>query len=283
MFHPSCEMERGTVPPFHLAPEREKFMREEFSRTARIFGVDAIDILARSRVAIFGVGGVGGYVVEALARSGVGTLDLIDCDKVSLSNINRQIIALHSTVGKYKVQVMKERVLDINPEAVVNAHQCFFLPETKDEFDFSQYSYVVDAVDTVAAKIQLVLQAQEAGVPIISSMGAGNKVNPQMFEVADIYSTSIDPLARVMRRELKKRGVNSLKVVYSKEPPIRPVELETAAGNSAATVDASQDSVRQDALRRAVPGSCAFVPSAAGLIIAGEVVKDLVSGTVNKI
>ena len=228
------------------------------------------------------MGGVGGYVVEALACSGVGTLDLIDCDKVSLSNINRQIIALHSTVGKYKVQVMKERVLDINPEAVVHAHQCFFLPETKDEFDFSQYSYVVDAVDTVAAKIQLVMQAQEAGVPIISSMGAGNKVHPQMFEVADIYSTSIDPLARVMRRELKKRGVKSLKVVYSKEPPIRPTELENAAG-STATVDASQDFVRRDALRRAVPGSCAFVPSAAGLIIAGEVVKDLVSGTVNKL
>ena len=275
-------MKRRDGSPFHLAPEREKLMREEFSRTARIFGVDAIDILARSRVAIFGVGGVGGYVVEALARSGVGTLDLIDCDKVSLSNINRQIIALHSTVGKYKVQVMKERVLDINPEAVVHAHQCFFLPETKDEFDFSQYSYVVDAVDTVAAKIQLVMQAQEAGVPIISSMGAGNKVNPQMFEVADIYSTSIDPLARVMRRELKKRGVKSLKVVYSKEPPIRPTELENAAG-STATVDASQDFVRRDALRRAVPGSCAFVPSAAGLIIAGEVVKDLVSGTVNKL
>ena len=253
-------------------------MREEFSRTARIFGEDAISILAHSRVAVFGVGGVGGYVVEALARSGVGTLDLIDCDKVSLSNINRQIIALHSTVGKYKVQVMKERVLDINPDAVVNAHQCFFLPETKDEFDFSQYSYVVDAVDTVTAKIQLVMQAQEAGVPIISSMGAGNKVNPQMFEVADIYSTSIDPLARVMRRELKKRGVKRLKVVYSKEPPIQPIEIVGAAGSDNDSIDAAQD-----ALRRAVPGSCAFVPSAAGLIIAGEVVKDLVSGTVNKI
>ena len=257
-------------------------MKEEFSRTARIFGEDAISILAHSRVAVFGVGGVGGYVVEALARSGVGTLDLIDCDKVSLSNINRQIIALHSTVGKYKVQVMKERVLDINPDAVVNAHQCFFLPETKDEFDFSQYSYVVDAVDTVTAKIQLVMQAQEAGVPLISSMGAGNKVNPQMFEVADIYSTSIDPLARVMRRELKKRGVKRLKVVYSKEPPIQPIEIVGAAGSENDSIDAAQDGVRQDALRRAVPGSCAFVPSAAGLIIAGEVVKDLVSGTVNR-
>lgn len=250
-------------------------MKEEFSRTARILGEDAPDILARSRVAVFGVGGVGGYVVEALARCGVGTLDLIDCDKVSLSNINRQIIALHSTVGKYKVRVMKERVLDINPDAVVNAHQCFFLPETKDEFDFTQYSYVVDAVDTVTAKIQLVLQAQEAGVPIISSMGAGNKVNPQMFEVADIYSTSIDPLARVMRRELKKRGVKSLKVVYSKEPPLQPIEIGNSAGSNTENIDGPPDSIRQDALRRAVPGSCAFVPSAAGLIIAGEVVKDL--------
>lgn len=252
------------------------FMKEDFSRTARIFGENALDILARSRVAVFGVGGVGGYVVEALARCGVGTLDLIDCDRVSLSNINRQIIALHSTVGKYKVEVMKERVLDINPDAVVNVHQCFFLPETKDEFDFSQYSYVVDAVDTVAAKIQLVMQAREAGVPIISSMGAGNKVNPQMFEVADIYSTSIDPLASVMRRELKKRGVKSLKVVYSKEPPIQPTEMESTASSGATDNDSSQESVRNDAMRRAVPGSCSFVPSVAGLIIAGEVVKDLV-------
>lgn len=215
-----------------------------------------MEILANAKVAVFGVGGVGGYVAEALARSGVGTIDLVDADKVCLTNINRQIIATEKTIGRYKTEVMKERILEINPRAVVNARQCFFLPETKDEFDFSRYSYVVDAVDTVTAKIELVMQSQAAGVPIISSMGAGNKLNPAEFEVADIYETSVCPLARVMRRELKKRNVESLKVVYSKEPPLRPL---MADGNS----------------RKAIPGSVAFVPPVAGLIIAGEVVRDL--------
>lgn len=226
-------------------------MSEQFSRTGLLLGEAALQKLSESRVAVFGVGGVGGYVVEALARSGVGALDLVDHDRVSLSNINRQIIALHSTVGEYKVDVMKSRIADINPACHVLARRCFFLPETRDEFDFSDYDYVVDAVDTVTAKIQLVLQAKEAGIPVISSMGAGNKLNPAEFEVADLYRTSVCPLARVMRRELKKRGVEKLKVVYSKEEP-------------------------KDCGGQRVPGSTAFVPSVAGLIIASEVVKDLV-------
>lgn len=226
-------------------------MSDQFSRTRLLLGNQAMQKLSRSRVAVFGVGGVGGYVAEALARSGVGALDLIDHDQVSLSNINRQIIALHSTIGEYKVDVMKSRIAEINPACQVLAHRCFFLPETKDEFDFSDYDYVVDAVDTVTAKIQLILQAQKAEIPVISSMGAGNKLNPAEFEVADIYHTSVCPLARVMRRELKKRGVEKLKVVYSKEEP-------------------------KDCGGQRVPGSTAFVPSVAGLIIASEVVKDLV-------
>ncbi len=226
-------------------------MSNEFSRTGLLLGEAGLQKLSESRVAVFGIGGVGGYVVEALARSGVGALDLIDHDQVSLSNINRQIIALHSTVGEYKVDVMKRRIADINPACSVLAHRCFFLPETRNEFIFSDYDYVVDAVDTVTAKIQLVLQAKEAGVPVISSMGAGNKLNPAEFEVVDIYRTSVCPLARVMRRELKKRGVEKLKVVYSKEEP---------KGNGG----------------QRVPGSTAFVPSVVGLIIASEVVKDLV-------
>lgn len=235
-------------------------MVNQFSRTELLLGKEAIKKLAASRVAVFGVGGVGGYVAEALARSGVGTIDLIDSDQVSLTNLNRQIIALHSTVGRYKTEVMKERILDINPEAVVYTHNCFFLPETKGEFDFSEYSYVVDAVDTVTAKIELVMEAQKAGTPIISSMGAGNKLDPAAFEVADIYKTSVCPLAKVMRRELKKRGVKKLKVVYSKEIPLTPMEaVEEEMGN-----------------KRALPGSAAFVPSVAGLILAGEVIKDLV-------
>ena len=200
--------------------------------------------LKKARVAVFGIGGVGGHVVEALVRSGVGAVDIVDSDKVCLSNLNRQIIATESSIGKYKVDVMKERILDINPEAVVNVHKCFYLPETKDEFDFSQYSYVVDAVDTVTAKIQLVMEAAEAGIPIISSMGAGNKLDPTAFQVADIYKTSVCPLAKVMRRELKKRGIKKLKVVYSREQPV---------------------------VKNAVPASVAFVPSVVGLIIAGEV------------
>jgi len=226
-------------------------MSDQFSRTGLLLGNQAMKKLSGSRVAVFGVGGVGGYVVEALARSGVGAIDLIDHDRVSLTNINRQIIALHSTIGEYKVDVMKSRVADINPDCRVLANRCFYLPENRDRFDFSEYDYVVDAVDTVTAKIQLVMQAEEAGIPIISSMGAGNKLNPAEFEVADLYRTSVCPLARVMRRELKKRGVKKLKVVYSKEEPIN------CSGEG-------------------VPGSTAFVPSVAGLIIASEVIKDLV-------
>ncbi len=252
-------------------------MTEEFSRTELLLGSDAMEQLNNARVAVFGVGGVGGYVAEALARSGVGALDLIDCDTVSLSNINRQIIALHSTVGRFKVDVMKERIADINPDCSVNVHRCFFLPETKDDFDFTQYSYVVDAVDTVTAKIQLVMQAEEAGVPVISSMGAGNKLNPAMFEVADVYKTSVCPLAKVMRRELKQRGIKKLKVVYSKEEAIKPVgELPgEPTAQSGRCSDSQEKGVAPK--KRSAPGSVAFVPSAAGLIIASEVIKDIVN------
>ena len=250
-------------------------MLNQFSRTQLIFGKEAMEKLAHSRVAVFGIGGVGGYTVEALARSGIGTLDLIDDDKVCLTNINRQIYATRKTVGKYKVDVAKERILDINPEAVVNCHQTFYMPDTKDQFDFSQYDYVVDAIDTVTGKIELVLQAQKAGTPIMSSMGAGNKVNPEMFEVADIYDTSVCPLAKVMRRELKKRNVKSLKVVYSKEKPIRPEEdLEISCRTNCICPPGT---ARTCTVRREIPGSNAFVPSVAGLIIAGEVIKDLLS------
>lgn len=218
-------------------------MENQWIRTELLLGEEAVERLKNSRVAVFGVGGVGGYVAEALARTGVGTFDLIDKDTVSVSNINRQIIATHSTVGRVKVEVMKERILEINPEAEVHIHKCFFLPENASEFDFSKYSYVVDAVDTVTAKIELVMQAQKAGVPIISSMGAGNKLDPSKFEVTDIYKTSVCPLARVMRRELKKRDVKHLKVVYSTEKALEPkFDLSEKEG------------------RRAVPGSVAFVP-----------------------
>lgn len=235
-------------------------MENQWIRTELLLGEEAVEQLKKSHVAVFGVGGVGGYVVEALARTGVGTFDLIDRDTVSVSNINRQIIATHSTVGKVKVEVMKDRILEINPEAKVNIHKCFFLPENAGEFDFSRYSYVVDAVDTVTAKIELVMQARKAGVPIISSMGAGNKLDPTKFEVTDIYKTSVCPLAKVMRKELKKQGVKNLKVVYSTEKTLQPgVDLSGEEG------------------RRAVPGSVAFVPSVAGLIAAGEVIKDLIT------
>lgn len=232
-------------------------MREEFSRSTLLLGEEAAEFLARKTVAVFGIGGVGGFAVEALARSGVGTLHLIDSDRVSLSNINRQIAALHSTVGKRKTEVMRERVLDINPQIRVFVHNCFFLPENAGEFDFSSYDYVVDAVDTVTAKLELAVRAKEAGVPLISCMGAGNKLDPAAFEVADIYGTSVCPLARVMRRELKKRGVNQLKVVYSKEKPVPPHVRNSGQTGSP------------------VPGSVAFVPSVAGLMLAGEVIKDL--------
>ena len=248
-------------------------MLNQFSRTQLIFGKEAMEKLAHSRVAVFGIGGVGGYTVEALARSGIGTLDLIDDDKVCLTNINRQIYATRKTVGKYKVDVAKERILDINPEAVVHCYQTFYMPDTKDQFDFSQYDYVVDAIDTVTGKIELVLQAQKAGTPIMSSMGAGNKVNPEMFEVADIYDTSVCPLAKVMRRELKKRNVKRLKVVYSKEKPIKPEkDLEISCRTNCICPPGTD---RTCTVRREIPGSNAFVPSAAGLIIAGEVIKDI--------
>lgn len=241
-------------------------MKEEFIRTGLLLGEEALDKLAGKRVAIFGVGGVGGYVCEALARSGVGILDICDDDKVSISNINRQLIATHSSVGRYKTDVMRERILDINPEATVYVHQCFFLPENADSFPFEEYDYVVDAVDTVTAKLEIIMRAKRFGVPVISSMGAGNKLDPGRFKIADIYKTNVDPLARVMRRELKKRGVDKLKVVYSEEEPLKPLELESSAENTAP--DAHQ--------KRSTPGSIAFVPSVAGLMIASEVVKDLI-------
>ena len=242
-------------------------MQNQFERTELIFGADNMERLRKARVAVFGVGGVGGYTVEALARSGIGTLDLIDNDKVAFSNLNGQILATHKTLGRYKVDVAKERVMDINPDVNVNVYPVFYLPETAGQFDFSVYDYVVDAIDTVTGKIELVLQAEEAGVPIISSMGAGNKIEPDAFEVADIYKTSVCPLAKVMRRELKKRGIKGLKVVYSKEKPIVP-DTRSGAGNIQI-----QEKERQS--RRQVPGSNAFVPSVAGLFIAGEVIKDL--------
>ena len=249
-------------------------MLNQFSRTELLFGKEAMEKLANSRVAVFGIGGVGGYTVEALVRSGIGKLDLIDDDKVCLTNLNRQIIATRSSIGKYKVDVMRDRILDINPKAEVNVHKCFYLPETRDEFDFSQYDYVVDAVDTVTAKIQLVMEAREAGVPIISSMGAGNKLDPTAFQVADIYKTSVCPLAKVMRRELKKRGIKRLKVVYSQEKPMTPIDDMAISCKSHCICPPGTK--RKCTQRRQVPGSNAFVPSVVGLIIAGEVVKDLI-------
>ena len=248
-------------------------MLNQFSRTELLLGFDAMEILKNSRVAVFGVGGVGGYAAEALARSGVGTIDLIDDDQVCLTNINRQIIATTKTVGRDKVEVMRERILSINPKAVVNTHKCFFLPENKDEFDFSAYSYVVDAVDTVTAKIALVMECKDKNVPIISSMGAGNKLDPTAFEVADIYKTSVCPLAKVMRYELKRRGVKKLKVVYSKEKPLRPIEdMSISCRTNCICPPGAQHKCTE---RRDIPGSVAFVPPVVGLIIAGEVIKDL--------
>lgn len=232
-----------------------------------------MEILRQSRVAVFGIGGVGGYTVEALARSGIGAFDLIDDDRVSVTNLNRQIIATHSSIGQYKVDVMRDRILDINPDCVVEVHRCFYLPETKDKFDLGQFSYVVDAVDTVTAKLQLIVEAQEKGVPVISSMGAGNKLNPAEFEVADIYQTTVCPLAKVMRRELKRRGVKKLKVVYSTEKPMRgKIDAESGGADEAECVNGAEANT---VTRRSVPASVAFVPSVAGLILASEVVKDL--------
>lgn len=245
---------------------------EQFSRTELLIGAEGMKILSRSRVAVFGIGGVGGYVVEALARSGVGAFVLVDSDKVCLSNLNRQIIATQKTIGRYKVDVMKERILEINPEAYVEVRNCFYLPENADEFDFTEYSYVVDAVDTVTAKIEIIMRAQSVNIPVISCMGAGNKMDPTRFEVADIYQTSMCPLAKVMRHELKKRGVKKLKVVYSTEPP---ANLSVTSG----TEDQDNNKACTQGVKpegKKIPGSVAFVPSAAGLILAGEVVKDLI-------
>ena len=230
-------------------------MNEAFVRTEMLLGAAGMERLARARVAVFGVGGVGGHVVEALARSGVGALDLIDADVVSVSNLNRQIVALLSTVGQYKVDVAAARVRDINPDCRVTPHRLFYGPETAGQFDFSQYDYVVDAIDTVTGKVQLIVQARAAGVPVICAMGAGNKLDPTRFEVADIHATTVCPLARVMRRECRKRGIEGVKVVYSREEPV--------------------ETPRPEAGQKAVPGSTAFVPAVAGLILAGEVVKDL--------
>lgn len=229
--------------------------------------------LYQARVAVFGIGGVGGYTVEALARSGIGTLDLIDDDRVCLTNVNRQLFATRKTVGQYKVDVAEERILQINPKAAVHKYKTFYSPQSADQFDFTQYDYIVDAIDTVTGKLELVLQAKEAGVPIISSMGAGNKVDPTAFEIADIYETSVCPLARVMRRELKKRGIEKLKVVYSKEPPLTPIDDMTISCRTHCICPPG--TARKCTQRRQVPGSNAFVPSVVGLIIAGEVVKDL--------
>ncbi|MBO6297870.1 MAG: tRNA threonylcarbamoyladenosine dehydratase [Lachnospiraceae bacterium] len=248
-------------------------MLNQFSRTQLIYGPEAMEKLAASRVAVFGIGGVGGYVVEALVRSGVGALDLIDDDKVCLTNLNRQIIATRKTVGKYKVDVAEERIHDINPDCVVRKHQTFYLPETADQFDFREYNYVVDAIDTVTGKLGIIEQAREAGVPVISSMGAGNKTNATLFEVADIYETSVCPLAKVMRRECRKRGIEKLKVVYSKEEPKRPLEDMSISCRQHCICPPGTE--RKCTQRRDIPGSTAFVPSVVGLIIAGEVINDL--------
>lgn len=238
-------------------------MSSQFARTELLIGKEALEKLNSSKVAVFGIGGVGSYTAEALARSGIGQLDLIDNDKVSLTNLNRQLIATHSTLGKFKVDVAKERLLDINPNIIINTHNTFFSPETSKKFDFSKYDYVVDAIDTVSGKLQLIECSKEANVPIISSMGAGNKLCPELFEIADISKTSVCPLARVIRQELKKRRIKNLKVVYSKEIPIKPA-------------DSFKQARIENAVKNSVPGSIAFVPSVVGLIIAGEVIKDLI-------
>ena len=247
-------------------------MLNQFSRTQLLFGPEAMEKLQRSRVAVFGIGGVGGYAVEALARSGIGTLDLIDDDRVCLTNLNRQLHATRKTVGKYKVDVAEERVHEINPDCRVYSYKTFYMPDTRDQFDFSLYDYVIDAIDTVTGKLSLIEAAKEAGVPIICSMGAGNKTDPTAFRVADIYQTFVCPLARVIRSECRKRRIKHLKVVYSTEQPVRPLEDPTISCRSHCICPPG---TRKCTVRRDIPGSTAFVPSVAGLIIAGEVVKDL--------
>lgn len=248
-------------------------MLNQFSRTQLLYGAEMMERLAASRVAVFGIGGVGGYAVEALARSGVGALDLIDDDRVCLTNINRQILATRKTVGKYKVDVAEERVHDINPDCEVRTFKTFFLPDTQDLFDFREYDYVIDAIDTVTGKLSIIEKAKNENVPVISSMGVGNKVNASMFEVSDIYKTSVCPLAKVMRHECRKRGIESLKVVYSKEKPIRP--LEDMSISCRKHCICPPGTARKCTERRDIPGSTAFVPSVVGLIIAGEVINDL--------
>ena len=247
-------------------------MLNQFSRTQLVFGEEAMQRLAGARIAVFGIGGVGGYTIEALARSGIGQLDLIDDDKVCVTNVNRQLLATLKTVGQYKVDVAKERIAEINPKCEVKAFKTFYMPDTENEFDFTQYDYIVDAIDTVKGKLALAENAQKAGTPIISSMGAGNKVNAAAFEVADIYDTSVCPLARVMRYECRRRGIKKLKVVYSKEKPIRPKEDMSVSCRRHCVCPPG---TRKCTVRRDIPGSTAFVPSVAGLIIAGEVIKDL--------
>ncbi|MCD7828489.1 MAG: tRNA threonylcarbamoyladenosine dehydratase [Clostridiales bacterium] len=248
-------------------------MLNQFSRTQLLFGSEAMQRLAESSVAVFGIGGVGSYTAEALVRSGVGTLDLIDDDKICLTNLNRQVFATRKTVGQYKVDCAEQRLLEINPNIKINKYKKFYLPENQDEFDFTQYDYIVDAIDTVSGKIALAVNAQEANTPIISSMGAGNKLDPTAFEVADIYDTSVCPLAKVMRRELKKHGVKSLKVVYSKEPALTPCDdMSISCKNNCICPPGT---ARKCTQRRQVPGSNAFVPPTVGLIIAGEVIKDI--------
>ncbi|HHV29003.1 tRNA threonylcarbamoyladenosine dehydratase [Acetivibrio mesophilus] len=254
-------------------------MLNQFSRTEILFGKEAMKKLEQATVAVFGIGGVGGYTVEALARSGVGNFVIVDDDKVCLTNLNRQIIATRKTIGQYKVDVMKERILDINPKANVTVHQCFFLPENSHEFNFPSYSYVVDAIDTVTAKIELVMKSKEFGVPIISAMGAGNKIDPTQLKVADIYKTSMCPLAKVMRYELRRRGVKKLKVVYSTEVPKKPVEDMAISCRTNCICPPGTERKCTD--RRNIPGSTSFVPSVAGLIIAGEVIKDII-GDINE-
>lgn len=249
-------------------------MQNQFSRTQLLIGKAGMERLAAARVAVFGIGGVGGYTVEALARSGVGTIDLVDDDKVCITNLNRQIIATHATIGRYKVDVARERILEINPKASVCVHRTFYLPETAGQFDFSEYDYVVDAIDTVTGKVQLAEQASKAGTPIISAMGAGNKMDPTAFEVADIAQTSVCPLARVMRRELKKRGIDHLKVVYSREKPVSLAEKDGTAEEDRCMC--LQNEEQTGARKRQTPGSNAFVPAVAGLIVAGEVIRDLI-------
>lgn len=250
-------------------------MLNQFSRTELLLGQEGMKRLQKSRVAVFGIGGVGGYVAEALARGGIGTIDIFDDDKVCLTNLNRQIIATRKSVGKYKVDVMKARILDINPDAIVHANKCFYMPENSSQFDFTQYTYIVDAVDTVTAKIELVMKATEADVPIISCMGAGNKLDAAQFQVADIYKTSICPLAKVMRRELKKRGIKKLKVVYSKEQPVKQKTDMIEAGCKTNCI-CPPGTERKCTQRRAIPGSTPVAPAVAGLIIAGEVMNDIV-------